>query len=203
MNFIFNINEELASIAVTSTELCSVTASITHQVKNKDFINLFSKIILEINKSYSVIDNSFSPFSNLNNEEKFVAEFNSLHTEFKNNYLLEISKPRKYCDNVYESYVELLQTKEAKTSFPLIKQSFMRLNKLYDKWVDNDCYLGMSIDRAIKLQNNLLNEIAGQKEKDPEDAYILFNIAFNDFDDYLNIIKNNSQKITENLKKNE
>jgi len=199
MSQVFNINEELACIAVTSTELASITNTMVKNIRNKDFIYLFSSIINEVNQSYAVLNNLFSPFCNINNETLFKSDFDEKHKFFKDNYLMEISKPRKYCDNVYDSYVEMQQTKESKTGFPLIKNNFLRLNKLYDKWISNDCYLGMSIDRAAKLENNLLTEIANLKIKDSEDAFINLLSSFEDFNDYLEIIRKNHDKITQVL----
>lgn len=199
MDQVFKINEELASVAVTSTELLSVTRITVQQITNNEFIHYFSEIIREINKSYAVVDELFSPFIQLNNEELFIDKFDITYKTFKDKYLVEISKPRKYCDNIYESYVEMQQTKEAKTRFPLIRNNFIRLDKLYDKWINNDCYLGMSIDRAVKLENNLLNEISKLKTKDTEDAYFIFKSAFQDFSDYLKIIQQNNNQLNQLL----
>lgn len=195
MAIVFKINEELASIAVTATELHSVSKTAVQYINSKDFIAQFSAIVLEINRAYSILDGLFKPFCILNTEELFSTEFDKAISNFKNSYLLEISKPRKYYDNIYEAYVGLQQTKEAKTNFPMIKNNFIRLNDLYDKWINNDAYLAMSIDRAIKLENNLLTDIATLKTKDMEDAYFVFRSSFDDFNDYLSLIQNSADNI--------
>ena len=199
MSMEFQINEELASIAVTSTELYSASRNILGLVRSKDFIQGFTETVAEINQAFEVLHNSFAPFTQINDETSFTANFIRLYQNFTNNYLLEISKPRKYFDNVYETFIELQQTKEAKSKFPLLSHHYSRFAKLYDKQVDNDAYLAMSIDRVIKLQNRLLKNTAELMEKDPEDAFFLFHSAFTDFSDYLNVTYNNSEKISDLL----
>jgi hypothetical protein len=193
MSFVFKINEELARVAITATELHSVTRTISHFIKSPEFVQAFRNIIAEINKSYVVVTDSFLPFYQLDSEEKFSQLFDEKHDAFSNNYLMEVSKPRKYCDNVYDDYIAMRQMKEAQTTFPLLKESFARLDVLYDKWINNDVFLAMSIDGAIKLKNRLLNDIATMKARDTEDAYFLFSSAFDDFHDYVDLIKNRSE----------
>ncbi|OQK15618.1 hypothetical protein AU255_15455 [Methyloprofundus sedimenti] len=65
----------------------------------------------------------------------------------------------------------------------------MRLDELIDKWVTNDAWLAMTIENLFKMLPRLLNEIAELKQKDPGDAYLIFNSAFNSFVPYLNIIR--------------
>ena len=195
MGFVFKINEELASITVTASELLSITRTITGMIKNEAFIQLFSGIVREINKSYGVVLDSFAPFYELDGEEKFVQRFNEIHQAFKGAYLLDVSKPRKYFENVYDAYIEMQHTKEIKTGFPLLKQTFSRLDEFYDKWITNDSYLTLNIDGALKLKNRLLNEIAELKQKDKEYAYINFSSALDDFRDYIALIQDKSDKV--------
>lgn len=195
MGVVFKINEELASIAVTSTELLATSRSVVEYLKAKDFIDSFANIILEINRSYPVVINAFQPFNQLLTIDSFEQTFDDLHKNFKDSYLLDISKPRKFCDNVYDDYIAMQQMKEAKTGFPPVKSNFIRLNELYDKWINNDAYLAMSIDSAIKLENILLSDITNEKNIDLEDAYNLCKSTFNDFTDYLHIIQKNSDGI--------
>jgi hypothetical protein len=195
MGFVFKINEELASITVTATELLSITRTITGMVKNEAFVQLFSGIIREINKSYGVVIDSFAPFYELDSEEKFVQRFDEVHQAFKGAYLLDVSKPRKYFENVYDAYIEMQHTKEIKTGFPLLKHTFSRLDDFYDKWITNDAYLTLNIDGGLKLKNRLLNEIAELKRKDEEYAYLSFASALDDFRDYITLIQNKSDTV--------
>ncbi|WP_455366821.1 hypothetical protein [Kaarinaea lacus] len=195
MVFEFKINEELAAIAVTATELLSISRNITSVVKNNAFIEQFCGIIAEINQSYAVVSDSFAPFYTLDSETAFIQSFDEKYEVFKGRYLLDVSKPRRYCDNVYDAYIHLQKTKEARSGFPLLKRNFERLDTFYDKWITNDNLLAMSIDGALKLQNRLLNEIAEIKQKDVEDAYIIFSSAFKDFREYLSLIQTNSNEV--------
>jgi hypothetical protein len=196
MGFVFKINEELAAIAVTSTELLSITRALTNLVNNADFIRCFNGIVAEINKSYAVVADSFSPFYELDSEEAFTHLFDAKHEAFKGSYLMDVSKPRRYCDNVYDAYIQLQQTKEAKSGFPMLKRNFERLDAFYDKWITNDNLLGMSIDGVVKLQNRQLNEIAEIKKKDAEYAYIVLSSAWEDFRDYLTLIQTKSDTVS-------
>ena len=195
MGFVFKINEELAAIAVTATELLSISRTITGLIKSSAFGQCFSDIVSEINQSYGVVIESFAPFYELDSEEAFIRLFDKKYDSFKGRYLMDVSKPRRYCDNVYDAYIQMQQTKEAKTSFPILKHNFSRLDMFYDKWITNDNLLAMSIDGVLKLQNRLLNEIAEIKQKDAEDAYAVFSSAFDDFRDYLMLIQTKSEEI--------
>ena len=196
MSLVFKINEELATITVTATELLSVSKTIAGLIKAPEFSRRFAEIISEINKSYAVVNDSFAPFCELDSEEKFARQFDEKLAAFKGGYLMDVSKPRRYCDNVYDAYIAMQQTQEAKTTFPMLKRSFSRLDTLYDKWISNDAFLPMSIDGVLKLKNRLLNEIAEMKRKNVEDAYIIFSAAFEDFHDYLTIINNKSTSVS-------
>lgn len=195
MSFEFKINQELAVIAVTATELSSVTRTITSLIKAAEFSRTFRGIVAEVNRSYGVVIDSFSPFYELDSEEKFNLLFDERHAAFKGRYLADVSKPRRYCDNVYDAYIAMQHMKEAKTTFPILKRSFVRLDALYDKWITNDAFLPMGIDGVLKLKNRLLNEIAELKAKDAEDAYVVFSSAFEDFHDYIELIENNSASV--------
>jgi len=195
MTSIYNINEELCSIALTSTELLSVSKIITRTIKKEEFVRQYAYVVSEINKSYCVLDDLLSPFYQLDSESKFTDNFHNMFMTFKDTYLLEISKPRKYCDNVYDPYIELMKNKEAKTGYPLLKNQFSRLNKLYDKWINNDVYLAMSIDRVVKLIHNVLKDILMLTENDIEDAFVYFSSSLEDFSAYLTLINQNRMGI--------
>jgi hypothetical protein len=54
--------------------------------------------------------------------------------------------------------------------------------------VTNDAWLAMSIDNLFKRLQALLNEIAALKQKDPEDAFLIYDSAFSTFSPYLELI---------------
>lgn len=195
MSSVFRINEELSSITVTATELLSICKSFSSTVKNEEFTELFNSIVSEVNQCYGVVTGSFAPFFELDCEQSFIEEFDQRHQTFRDNYLLDVSKPRKYCDNVYDSYIQLQHTKEAKSSYPALKRNFQRLDKLYDKWISNDNFLGLSIDAVLKQKNLLLTQIAELKKKDAEESWQVFYQSFDDFCPYLNFISGKSREI--------
>jgi len=195
MSFVFKINEELAIISVTATELIAITRTVSHLIKNPDFIERFDNIVMEIANSYTVLDNLLSPFMQLDDAEIFARHFEQNLSEFKNRYLYDVSKPRHFSDKVYDDYLQLQRCKEAKSGFPLLKRTFSRLDGFYDKWITNDNLLAMSIENAIKLFNRHLGEIADIHKHDSEDAFFVFNSANDDFHSYLNLIQQKQRQL--------
>lgn len=182
------IVEELASISVTLTELTSITSIINREIRKNDFAQLFNKMIRELAMSYDVVTENLAPFAGIDSESSFIADYDGLHAAYSACYLKEVSKPRLYADNAYEDYLVLKTFKESKTSFPLLKRTFTRLDQFVDKWVTNDAWLAMNIDNLFKRLQQLLNEIAEMKKKDPADAWLIHHAAFCDFSAYLALI---------------
>jgi hypothetical protein len=182
------IVEELASISMTLTELLSITRIINGEIKNEDFTLQFNGMVNTLASCYDVVISNLLGFSEIQNEESFNNKFESLHAAYTLSYLNEISKPRTYAELAYEAHLELKRMKQSKTSFPLLKRTFIRLDELIDKWADNDVWLAMSIDNLFKRFNHLLNEIAEIKKIDVSDAYIIYHSAFTDFTSYIEII---------------
>lgn len=189
MSFVFKINEELALVPPTAIELISITRITQSLVKNADFQSLYNRIVSEINQSYTVVFDLMLPFMELDEESKFAELFDQRLEAFKQSYLFDISKPRRYAENIYDDYVTLQQTKEFKSGFPLLKQTFARLDILYDKWITNDNLLTMCIDNGIKYFNRHLTSIAELKKIDLEDAFIVHSYANDDFLDIVNLIQ--------------
>ena len=129
------------------------------------------------------------PLFEFDSEAALINSFDECHSTYSACYLKEISKPRAYADEAYEEYLLLKGQKECKTSFPLLKRTFLRLDKFVDKWITNDAWLAMSIDNLFKRLQTLLNEIATLKKKDPADAFLIYNAAFHDFHPYLGLIR--------------
>ena len=168
------IVEELASISMTLTELLSITRIINGEIKNEEFSLQFNGMVNTLAKSYDVVISNLMDFSKIQNEESFNNKFETHHSAYTDSYLNEISKPRTYAEQAYEAHLELKRMKQSKTSFPLLKRTFIRLDELIDKWVDNDVWLAMYIDNMFKRFNQLLNEVAEIKKNDVSDAYIIY-----------------------------
>jgi hypothetical protein len=189
MGIELDITKELATVCATLTELSSLSTIINNHINNGDFGQRFNKMVEDIAKSYDVVTANLLPLSELDTEASFVTSFDGRHAAYTDCYLKEISKPRSYADDAYEEYLVLQTLKESKTSFPILKRSFVRLDGFIDKWITNDAWLAMGIDNLFKRLQTLLNEIAALKTKDPEDAYLIYNAAFSGFNAYLALIR--------------
>jgi len=190
------IVDELASISMTLTELLSITKIIKSEIRNEDFTIQFNTMVNTLAPCYDVVISNFTNFSDIENENAFSSKFDKLHNTYATTYLKEISKPRTYAEQAYEAHLELKRMKQSKTSFPLLKRTFIRLDELFDKWVDNDVWLAMYIDNLFKRFNHLLNEIAELKKIDLSDAYIIYHYATSDFTSYIELIKEKRAQLT-------
>lgn len=197
MSFVFKINEELSATSVTAIELISITRTFHSLIKDAEFTALFDSIVATINQSYQVVDQLMSPFLQLDDEASFTQHFDQVLADFKEHYLFDVSKPRRYCDNVYDDYIKLQHSKQAKSGFPLLRRTFARLDGFYDKWITNDNLLAMSIDNAIKLYNRHLSEIAEIKQYDAEDAFVIHHSANEDLSVYTRLIQSKYEQLVE------
>lgn len=188
MGIELNINEELANIIVAVTETVSVTQIIRAEIRNKEFLDQYEAIVDRLASCLDVIQQHISPFSALTSQQDFMGQYDELATAYAACYLKEISRPRALSDEAYEDYLLLQKRREFKTGFPLLKRTFERLEKLIDKWVTNDAWLAMSIDNLFKRMQRLFSEVSALKQKDPDDAFLIYQSAFADFEDLLNII---------------
>ena len=188
MGIELDILRELGTINATLSELSSIATTVNGQIRSGEFNTRFNKIVEDIGKSYDVVSANFRPLSGLQSEVDLVDQFDDRHAAYTACYLKEIHKPRAYAEDAYLEHLLLKTMKESKTNFPLLKRSYERLDQLVDKWVTNDAWLAMSIDNLFKRLQTLLNEIATLKQKDPEDAFLIYNTAFTSFSPYLELI---------------
>lgn len=189
MGIELDILQELTGVNVALSEASSLARIINGEIRSGEFHTRFNKIIDDIAKCFAVVTDNLQPFFAIDTEAALLEHFDKLHADYSACYLKEISKPRIYCDDAYEGYVLLRLQKEIKTGFPILKRSFERLDKFIDKWITNDAWLAMAIDNAFKRLQILLNEIAVLKNKDPEDAFLIYASALRDFSPYLDLIK--------------
>jgi hypothetical protein len=181
--------QELASINVALTELTSLARIINGEIRGGEFHTRFNKIVDDIAKCFAVVTDNLQVLSEFDSEAALRDKFDAFHADYSARYLKEISKPRIDCDDAYEGYVLLRLQKEIKTSFPLLKRTFERLDKFIDKWITNDAWLAMAIDNLFKRLQTLFNEIAALKKKDPEEAFVIYRSALHDLQPYLKLIK--------------
>lgn len=189
MNIEFVVNKELANISVTLTEFSRVTQIINSEVSSEAFSPLFNTMMSRVAQSYDVVIDALAPFTELESEEAFNTGYDACVARYKESYLMAISKARALTVDAYEDYEHLKCTREAKTRFPLLKRSFIRLETLADKWIANDYWLAMSIDTLFKMWPRLLQEISELKLKDPEDAYLIYSAAIGDLGVYLGVVQ--------------
>jgi hypothetical protein len=189
MGIELDITRELATIGATATEVSAIAKLVNSQIRSSDFSTRFNKILTDIAVSYDVVTLNLTPLAELDSESAFLDGFDDCHAAYAACYLMEISKPRTSADDAYEEYLLLKTLKESKTSFPLLKRTFERLDQFIDKWITNDYWLAMSIDILFKRLQGLLNEIATLKKKDAEDAWLLYQSAFSGFNAYLALIR--------------
>jgi hypothetical protein len=93
-----------------------------------------------------------------------------------------------YAEFTFEKNLQFRKRKEVKTSYPLLKATFARLQDLIDKWIDNDIWLAMSIDIVLKQLNLCLDDIAEAYKGDPEEAYGVYVSCVGGFGPYLAMI---------------
>lgn len=196
MGFELDIDRELGTISATLVELSSIHSTISSMVRDEEFNRHYNAIIEEFAKSYHIVGDNLIGFTQIQSEEDFTANFDALHAAYTDCYLMEISKPRTCGEAMYEPFQLIRMTKQFKTEYPLLKRAFERLDHFYDKWVDNDAWLSMSIDHMFKRVKNLLTEIDGLKKKDPEDAFLVYQAAFGAFAVFLDLIRPKAEALS-------
>lgn len=182
------IAKELATVSMTLTELSSIAGIVNSEIRGGEFHTSFNNMLADITKCYDVVTDNLACFIELDSMSAFVEKFDECHAAYTACYLTEISKPRAYSEDAYEEYLTLQISKEFRTGYPLLKRTFERFGYLVDKWIDNDAWLAMCIDNMFKRLQALLNEIAAFKQKDAEDAFVIYNTAFSGFNLYLTLI---------------
>jgi len=190
--------QELASINVALTELSSLSRIINAEIRAGEFSIRFNTIVSGISRCFDVVTDNLMILSKIDSENALLEKYDDFHADYTNSYLKEISKPRIYSDEAYEDYVLLRLQREIKTSYPLLKRSYERLDKFIDKWITNDAWLAMSIDNLFKRLQTLFNEIAALKKKNPEEAFLIYSSAYSDFNPYFTLIMQQRTLLVEN-----
>ncbi len=187
------ITKELASLCATASEWNALAGTINALIRKGDFHITFNRMIAELGQTYSVLLQLVQPFAELEQESAFNERFDALFEQYRGCYLHAVSRPRKHADESYEIYLLLRQMPEIRTGYPMLKRTFARLDEFIDKWVTNDAWLVMSIDTTLKMLNRLLTEIAEVKRGDSEEAFLLYNLAFTEFSEYLRLLERKRQ----------
>lgn len=168
---------ELATVCVTASELSAIENLIKGELKKPAFVEQFDKMAAAIEECYAVTSANLQPWLQIANETEFCEKFDSAHADFKATYLNITNRPRLASEQAYVDYMLLREFKETQTDYPLLKLTFARLDEFIDKWITNDAWLAMSIENLLKMLHRFLNEIAELKQKDPTDAFTIFQSA--------------------------
>jgi len=193
----FTICKEAASIAITATELATVHQLLTSHIPKAEFRAALDKVILPLVICYQVPVYVLQPLFTVKTESDFVSGFEAAHEQYKNRLDEKSGIPRQQVEESYEAWLLLAQTKEAGTSFPILRRTFDRLLNFIDKYVDNDSWLLMNIDNIYKMLSLLLAEIAELKAKDPEEAWLTYDQAMAAVLPFMNIINDRTCTLAE------
>lgn len=189
MGIELDLLRELGTISVTLSELSAVTRLINGELKNSDFGQRYNHMVAEICVGYDAVTDNLLPLCEFESQAEFEKHFDDRHAAYKACYLNEISKPRNHGEAAYLEYLELQTLPQMKTGYPLLKRAFTRLDQFIDKWINNDAWLAMCVDNLFKRLQQLLNDIAGLKQKDAEDAFLIYQSALGAFKTHLLLIQ--------------
>jgi hypothetical protein len=192
-----NIVRNLATVCVTVSELAAIENLIKGELKNPAFVEQFDKMAGAIGECYGVIAAKVQPWLEITNETEFCEKFDSTHADYKATYLSITNQPRVASEQAYIEYMALRNYKETQTAYPLLKRTFARLDEFIDKWITNDAWLAMSIENLLKMLHRFLNEVAEFKQKDPTDAFTIFQAAMVALRPYYAMLENDWKVLEE------
>jgi hypothetical protein len=192
-----NIVRNLATVCVTVSELAAIENLIKDELKNPAFVEQFDKMAGAIGECYGVIAAKVQPWLEITNETEFCEKFDSTHADYKATYLSITNQPRVASEQAYIEYMALRNYKETQTAYPLLKRTFARLDEFIDKWITNDAWLAMSIENLLKMLHRFLNEVAEFKQKDPTDAFTIFQAAMVALRPYYALLENDWKVLEE------
>ncbi|WP_150047766.1 hypothetical protein [Methylomonas rhizoryzae] len=168
------LTRELATVGVTAHELAALETLIKGELTKPAFVEQFDKMLAAIGECYVVTLVNVLPWLEITNETEFCEKFDAAHADYKATYLSITNQPRLASDRAYIEYMTLREFKETQTSYPLLKLTFARLDEFIDKWITNDAWLAMTIENLFKMLHRFLNEVAELKQKDPTDAFAIY-----------------------------
>ena len=170
----FTICKEVASIGVTAGELIAIHQTIVREIGSPVFLGRMEQIREHLLACYRIPLEALHPLLDLDTPERFAQQFDAVVAHYRENYLQYASRPRRFVDQAYEQYLELSMSREASTSYPLLKRTFDRFFQYIDKWINNDSWLIMSMDTLFKMMQRFLAEIVEMKAKDVDDAWWIY-----------------------------
>ncbi|CAD6882258.1 hypothetical protein [Methylomonas albis] len=191
------IVRELATVCVTAGELAAIESLIKGELNKSAFIEQFDKVAGAIGECYDVTAASIQPWLNITSETEFCEKFDSTYAEFKATYLSITNRPRVTSEEAYLGYMLLREYKETQTAYPLLKLTFVRLDEFIDKWITNDAWLAMTIENLVKMLYRFLTEVAEHKQKDPTDAFAIYQALMVAMRPYYGLLENHWKLVAE------
>ncbi|QPK61586.1 hypothetical protein IVG45_11870 [Methylomonas sp. LL1] len=168
------IVRELATVCVTASELTAIENLIKGELTKPAFVEQFDKMANSIKECYGITTASLQIWLAMTTETEFCEKFDAAYSNHKATYLSISNRPRVASEQAYLAYMLLREFKETQTAYPLLKLTFARLDEFIDKWITNDAWLAMSIENFVKMLYRFLTEVAELKQKDPTDAFAIY-----------------------------
>jgi len=183
------IVRELATVCVTAGELAAIESLIKGELTKPAFVEQFDKIGSAIRECYGVTAAVVLPWLEMANETEFCNKFDAAYADYKATYLGITNRPRVASEQAYQEYMLLREHKEPQTAYPLLKLTFARLDEFIDKWITNDAWLAMTIENFVKMLYRFLTEVAELKQKDPTDAFAIYQALMAAFRPYYALLE--------------
>ncbi len=183
------IVRELATVCVTAGELAAIESLIKGELTKPAFVEQFDKIGSAIRECYGVTAAVVLPWLEMTNETEFCNKFDAAYADYKASYLSITNRPRVSSEQAYLEYMLLREYKETQTAYPLLKLTFARLDEFIDKWITNDAWLAMTIENFVKMLYRFLTEVAELKQKDPTDAFAIYQALMAAFRPYYALLE--------------
>lgn len=189
------IVRELATVCVTAGELNAIETLIKGELTKPAFVEQFDKIGAAIRECYVVTVAVISPWLTMSNETEFCTRFDAAYADFKATYLTITNRPRVSSEQAYLDYMVLREFKETQTAYPLLKLTFARFDEFIDKWITNDAWLAMSIENFVKMLYRFLTEVAELKQKDPTDAFAIYQALMSALRPFAGLLENDCKTL--------
>ena len=169
---------ELGKVVATRYEWRALSDLIAQHIRDADFRGQYQRIDAEVSYCYAFTRELFAPFLALADQAAFERDFDRVNGDYQKIHLNETSRARHAADRAFEVFLMLSQRREFKTSYPLLRRTFDRLDYFVDKYVTNDAWLVMSIDVMIRRLSRFLYEVADLKKRDADEAFSVYRGLF-------------------------
>ena len=191
----FTISKEAASVAATASDLHAIHTILSTQLPKPSFQAILAKVVLPLIETYRTPMGVIAPLTAIQTESAFSSQFAEAWKQYKTGFDETHALPRRYVDESYEAYLILSETKEAKTTYPILRRTFDRLYLYMDKYINNDSWLLMNIDNVYKMLNLLLAEIDDQISVDIEESWFRYQLAFSGLTPFLGIVNDKIERL--------